>query len=529
MDFKSKIRTISLIFLVFGSLDLFGQAQPNTTINLKVYQEAVTQLTQSIAREPNSGLTYLNRAYSYMMLGYYEKALKDYEVAYEKTLVFDALLGIQWANFALKKYNKTIEIGEEIVDREPNNYYALYRMAESYYELKEFKKAFLVYSDLIEYHGEDSILIWKRGLSAYYAGDYIKADSNFKKAYELSPNHPGIEYSYKNSKVYPYFVVTPEISGSNFKGSSFLGRGERAGLNVTIGLNEDWIFRFGISRDQTQNLNSSKGIENYLTDPLVLAYAKSAMAKSPREYPSYLNYLIGTATNADNLLNLSQSQNYLTNRYAFGTTFKLSERFNLFGSGSYLASNTSYLNAGHTGQLGISYSNYYTVSFSASGIKHPSSKGGQGTLSFSIPFLEYFYSSSTVAGQVMTVNATAEKEKEQWFIYYFILDSYLNTVLNHSETGTRNQNYGYFQQEIGFDSKYFFSALGGRIGSARNPLFGENWVYPGFDLKNGAFGRIGLKWGAYTLQIDGSRDYWLDSRNDRPVSDTVKLSIVGVF
>lgn len=529
MDHKSKIIGLTLLFFTLFSTKTEAQSSPTANGSLRIYQDAIVQLTQSISREPNSGLYYLNRAYAYMMVGAYDKALPDYEIAYEKTLAFEALLGIQWATFSLKRYQKTIEIGEEIIDREPNNYYALLRIAESYYELKEYKKAYNTYSTLIDYHGDDSILIWKKGLAAFYAEDYIKADLNFKKAYALTPTHPGIEYSYKNSKVYPYFVVTPEYSNFNFKGSSFLGRGERAGLNLSVGLNENWNFRFGVSRDQTQNLNASKGIENYVFDPLVMAYGRAAMNRAPITYPSYLSYLFGTASTVDSIINLSQSESYITNRYSAGGTYRLSENFSLFGSGNYLASNSSYLNAGHTSQLGISYSNYYTVSFAASAIKHPSSKGGQATLALTIPFLEYFYSSSTLSGQAMSVLATAEKTKEQWLIYYFIIDSFANTVLNNSEVGTKSRNYGYFQQEFGFNSKYFYSAIGGRIGSARNPLFGESWIYPGFDIKNGAYGRIGFKWGAYSIQLDGSRDYWIDSRNDRPVSDNVKISIVGVF
>ncbi len=527
MDHKSKVIILTILVLILFVTKAQAQSTPNGS--LRIYQDAIVQLTQSIAKEPNSGLNYLNRAYAYMMIGAYDKALHDYEIAYEKTLAFEALLGIQWAAFSLKRYEKTIELGEEIIDREPNNYYALLRMAESYYELKEFKKSYTTYAALLDYHGEDSILIWKKGLAAFYAEDYIKADLNFKKAYSLSPNHPGIEYSYKNSKVYPYFVVTPEYSSSNFRGSSFLGRGERAGINLSIGLNEDWNFRLGVSRDQTQNLNSSKGIENYVFDPLVISYGRAAMTRAPITYPTYLSYLFGTASTVDSILNLSQSENYLTNRYSGGATYKLTEKISLYGSGNYLASNSSYLNAGHTSQLGVSFSNYYTVAFAASAINHPSSKGGQATLSFTMPFLDYFYTSSTLSGQAMSVLATAEKAKEQWLIYYFIIDAFANTVLNNSEIGTKARNYGYFQQEVGFNSKYFYSALGGRIGSARNPLFGESWIYPGFDLKNGAYGRIGLKWGAYSIQLDGSRDYWIDSRNDRPVSDNVKISIVGIF
>jgi hypothetical protein len=529
MVIKKKIIFLYLALGIASSTTLMSQSTPPINQNLKIYQDTVTNLNQTIAYEPNAGLAYLSRAYAYMMLGSYQNALKDYEIAYEKTLAFDALLGIQWAHFTLKNYEKTVEVGEEILDREPNNYYALFRMAEAYYEVKEYKKAYRYYSELIDYHGEEALTVWKKGLAAYYARNYIKADSLFKRAYELAPSNPGIEYSYKNSKVYPYFVVTPEFSSSNFKGSSFLGRGERAGLNLAMGLDENWSFRIGYSYDKTQNLNASKGVENYITDPLSLAYMQAAQRSAPLRYPTSLSYFTGTATNVDNLLSLYQSQNYLTNRYSLGTTYKLSEHWYLFGSGNYLASNSSYLNAGHTEQLGITYSDHYTVSFSGSAIKHPSSKGGQSTLSLNIPLFDHFYSASTISGQVMSVHATAEKEKEQWLIYYFITDSFTNTVLNNSEVGTKNRNYGFYQQEFGFHSTHFFSALGGRIGKARNPLFGESWVYPGFDMQNGGYARIGVKWDAFTIQIDGSRDYWLDSRNDRPVSDTVKLSVVGVF
>lgn len=100
MDHKSKVIILTILVLILFVTKAQAQSTPNGS--LRIYQDAIVQLTQSIAKEPNSGLNYLNRAYAYMMIGAYDKALHEYEIAYEKTLAFEALLGIQWAAFSLK-------------------------------------------------------------------------------------------------------------------------------------------------------------------------------------------------------------------------------------------------------------------------------------------------------------------------------------------------------------------------------------------------------------------------------------------
>ncbi len=493
-------------------VSVFAQEKSNIQLDKKKYYETIQNLDKAITIEPNSGILYLNRAYALMMIGSYEKALLDYNVAYEKTLAFDALVGIQWAEFSLEHYEKSILIGEQILDQVPNHYYVLYRMAEAYFFLKDYSKAYQFYGELIDSHGETGYLVWKKGLSAYYLENYIKADALFKRAYALEPSHPGIEYSYNNSKVYPYFVINPEITSFQFKGSDFLGKGERAGINIGIGLDSDWSFRVGASRDVTQNLNSSKGVENYFFDPLAFVYYNYY-----RYTPANIGTYITQPINLYNVNNLLSEENYVTNKGSLGITYRLSEKYSLSTSGNYLSSNSKYLHGGGTGQIGIVYTNFYSMGFNLSAISHPQSKGGQGSYFFSIPFFEYFYSTSTITGQSMKVDSSE--------IQFYSL----SPPSTYTENITRSRNYGFFQQEFGFNSKYFFTSLGGRVGKARNPLFGESWIYPGFDLLNGGYGRIGVRYSSFTLQVDVSRDFWLDSRNDRPVSDTIKLSLVGAF
>lgn len=90
-----------------------------------------------------------------------------------------------------------------------------------------------------------------------------------------------------------------------------------------------------------------------------------------------------------------------------------------------------------------------------------------------------------------------------------------------------NKTYGFFQQEFGFTHKYFYLGVGGRYGTARTPLIGENWIYTGFDLLYGGYGQIGIKTEKVTLQLQYSQDRWLDSRGDRPTSDAIKFMIIG--
>lgn len=478
------------------------------------YPKAIEQLDQLIKKYSDSAVTYMYRGYAYMMTEKYDNALADYKKADSINSTVDTLSGIQWALLSSGKNDESIAAGQKVLAIDPNNYYAKQRIADAYLEKKEYAKASENYKQLQSQYGKNGDLLWRIGLCEYYMGNKDEATKLFKEGNKLSPEHKGIQNSLSGisgSSGYPYFAVIPEFSSYGFKGSDYLGNGQKYGLGVSYSPNEDWNIRASAINDTTQNLNSSKGVSNYIIDPINIAYLSSYGYLS---YPSSIPSYYSSAINLYYLGNLITAQNYVTTKYAMGVSYKLSERFSLHFTPQALKSNTPLLNGGAAAQLGVSYTNKFTLTASGAAISAPNSKGGQGTVTFYYPFLEKFYSSSTINGQYMTVN-TSES------VLVSLSPLYIST-----DTIKKSKSYGFFQQEFGYTMGYFYAGIGGRYGTARTPFMGENWIYTGFDLLYGGYGQIGVKTENLTVQLQFSHDKWLDARNDRPSSDTVKLMII---
>ncbi|BDA80561.1 hypothetical protein LPTSP3_g34910 [Leptospira kobayashii] len=516
MDFKKQLVFVLLMIEIIFSPSLFAEAitEAIQLMERSEYQKSVYVLDSLIKRNPNDSVAWMYKGYANMMLGYYDFALADYRTSYKIQPNLDSLSGIQWAFLAGGKYKESIEAGEQILKDSPNNYYAILRIAEAYYALQEYSEAYNHYNSLHKEHGKDGYSLWKKGLCEYYLGNLPESVSLFKEADKLLPNHPGIQYSIANTHLTPYIAITPEATGFQFKGSDFLGSGQKGGINIAYSPNDDWNFRIGASAEQTQNLNSSSGVQNYLFDPLSLISYNQYRTSLPQS--TIRNYLT-LPINLYYLDQLLSAKDYQTQKYSGGITYKLSEHFHTFASTHVLQSNTSYLDGGTSTQAGISYTDYYTISFSGTGISHPTSKGGQASLAFYIPFFDGFYSNSIATGQQMSVK------------YYETVYLSLNPLSTTYQTTRESKGYGFFQQEFGYKGRYFFTGIGGRVGTARTPMMGETWVYTGMDMLNGGYGFIGMKYNGISLQLQYNRDYWLDSRNEKPVSDSVRLSLSWIF
>ncbi len=517
MDLK-KIRVVG--FFVFGFLlsntnSIFSQTLAEAIGQMEKldYKKSIEILDRVIEKNPDFVIAFTYRGYAYMMTEKYDRALADYKKADSISSSADTLSGIQWALLALGQNDESIATGQKILAIDSKNYYAKQRIGDAYLEKKEYAKASENYKQLQEQNGKNADLLWKIGLCEYYKGNKDEATKLFQEGSKLSPEHKGIQYSLSGaSSGYPYLAVIPEASSYGFKGSDYVGNGQKYGLGVSYSPNVDWNIRASAINDTTQNLNSTKGVTNYIIDPINIAYLSDY---GYLKFPSYIpSYYFGSYTNLKNLATLITSQDYVTTKYAMGVSYKISNRFSVHFTPQGLKSNTALLNGGAAAQLGVSYTNKFTLSVSGAAISAPNSKGGQGTVTFYYPFLEKFYTSSTISGQYMSVNSTN------------IVFLAVGPILTTTDTVKNSKGYGFFQQEFGYASGNFYGGIGGRYGTARTPFMGENWIYTGFDMLYGGYGQVGVKTENLTVQLQYSHDKWLDSRNDRPTSDTVKLMLI---
>ena len=512
MDFKKSKLIFFLLLAISNPLSIFSNsiADSIALMEKKEFGKSIEMLNFLIEDNPDYVTAYMYRGYAFMMTERYDKALSDYKKADELSSTIDSLLGVQWALLASGKYDESIEYGKKILEIDPFNYYAKQRIADAYLEKKEYNIASEKYKELQNQYGKNADLLWKIGLCEYYSGNSEEATRLFQEGSKISPEHKGIQYSLSQGNSYPYFTVIPEYSSYNFKGSDYIGNGIKYGLGVSYSPNSNWNLRVNALSDKTENFNSTKGVENYLVDPINLLYISRLTPPS-----TVTSYYLNSAYNVYYFTKLYTAKDYETNKYYAGVSYRINDRYSFHFSPHFLQSNSSILNGGSALQAGISYTNRYVLTFSGAYINAPESKGEQVAINLYYPFLEKFYSSSTLTSQFMRVKTT-----ETVFISaapLLVTTDYVNV----------NKTYGFFQQEFGFTHKYFYLGVGGRYGTARTPLIGENWIYTGFDLLYGGYGQIGIKTEKVTLQLQYSQDRWLDSRGDRPTSDAIKFMIIG--
>lgn len=502
--------------ITFAILFLFG-LQINTILADSIYQnkshaEIIQLATKRIKEEPKDSQAFLFRAYSLASLGKWQEALQDYREADAMQPNLDTKMGLQWVYLTLGNYRQSIAIGETLHKSFPRNYFILYRLAEANLGQGWYSEAKTLYERILEYHGDNAYITWKIGICDYYQGKLFSAHRSFEKANEQIPTEPLFLNSLNNTKLFPYFSLSLEGGSASFKGNDFIGNSNKSGLSFGFSPNSRWSAKGAVYREITENFNSTKGVSNYMLDPLSFAYY------SYYQYtPSTLNIYVAQPLNSWNLYNLSSSPDYLTNRFQGSISYRFADKWYLSGSGTTLQSNFGILDKGGTGQVAITYQDKNTVSFATTRINHPTGRGNQASLTITLPFLDYFYSSHTITGQSMTI-----KENETLLV----------SVAPFSTTNVsewNRKNFGFYMQEIGIQGENWGFGIGGRAGSSRTPMFGENWTYLGFVLKEGGFTSLSYKIQTFTVSLLYSRDYWLDSRNETSYSDSVKINLNSFF
>lgn len=463
-----------------------------------------------LQENPNNYSAHLNLGYISLVKERPAKALEHYRKADEIYPSLDAQSGIQWSLLALGKHDESIKTGEKILEKDPKNYFARYRIAESRLAQKDYENAGKLYKSLQADDPKNTDILWKLGLCEYYQGNTSRANSYFEEGLKNDPKHKGLRYSL-GLPTAPSVEVSPEYTTYSFRGSDFIGSGYRTGLSAMYMHDENWTFKAGYVKDTAENLNSSKGVQNYITDKFNLL--QYSYYTSPSQIVTYLS---GTY-NMYNLLSLASSQDYSIQKGTFGTSYRYSADTSFFFSTSGLQSNFKALNSSYSAVAGVSYKSWATYTLSGGYVKSGDHSGVQGTVNMTIPFLDWFYSSTGITGQYMGIRKTE----------YYLL--YANPTTTLSQTIDYTKRYGFLMQEFGFAAGMFNLAAGFRLGTARTPIIGDNWIYTNFDMMGGGYISGGFKWDEFGLQIQHTQDKWNDSRNEKPTSAQTKIILSWRF
>jgi tetratricopeptide (TPR) repeat protein len=161
-------------------------------INLKQYEKAVSDLTKAIELSSNDDDLYIARAEAYRNLKQYTKAIQDYSKAIElKTKDIQAYRNRASCYRELQQNQKAIRDYTRIIELKPNSRWAYEIRVRWYRELKQHSKAIQDYKKIIELTAKDSPQEWlaNAGLATYYfeLKQYDSAIQAFTKLIELNP------------------------------------------------------------------------------------------------------------------------------------------------------------------------------------------------------------------------------------------------------------------------------------------------------------------------------------------------------
>lgn len=167
--------------------------------NLK---KANAYINKSIELNPSYTEAYMLNGDLWASLGYFDKALKEYERA---SIVNGRIPQIFYnmgnCYIFLNKKDKAIEMMSLALDVDPNYVLAYSGRSSLYIENKEFKNALNDYESLLEINKYFYPALKGKGIANYELGNYDQAIIDFNKLLEYEDTDPGIYYFRGMAKV----------------------------------------------------------------------------------------------------------------------------------------------------------------------------------------------------------------------------------------------------------------------------------------------------------------------------------------
>ena len=94
------------------------------------YTEAIAAMDQVLANEPDAELKTIRRGWLYYSLGQYNESIREYRLAMDRNgRSIDARLGVILPMLAQKRWREAEQSARAVLDRAPNNYTGLLRLA----------------------------------------------------------------------------------------------------------------------------------------------------------------------------------------------------------------------------------------------------------------------------------------------------------------------------------------------------------------------------------------------------------------
>lgn len=146
--------------------------------------DALKRIYDEESYEQNLRLGWLN-----YNAGLFDESIIFYSTAQKlKPYAEEARFGLILPKAALGKWNEVIELYDKILEVNPNNTVALYRLGLVYYGRKDYSKAYPLFKKVVDLYpfGYDGLLML--GWTSYFLGNYSQAKVLFNKVKLYNPN-----------------------------------------------------------------------------------------------------------------------------------------------------------------------------------------------------------------------------------------------------------------------------------------------------------------------------------------------------
>ncbi len=500
-----------IFFCIFLSYSIFSE-NLNEALDLiksENYGEAKQVLEKIIEKEKDFVYAYTNLGFVYYKLGEYDKSIEAYKKSYELNPSFESKHGLAWSYLEKLDFENAKKFSLEALEIYPGNYLANLAFIEANYRSKNYKDALTGFKNMEKFYGKNEVLSYKIAVCEKELGNEEKSNQVIEEIYNSEPKDKEIRYLLGLSPKVPSYKLNLDYGNFSFQKSDIIGSGFRKGAGFEIELNDSFKFSGNFHQSKSDNKTNQNGIENYfLNEYNLLQYSLYNFN------PSLISNYYGLIGNRYNLYNIVKEKDFQINYFDLKTDFKFA--FNQKLKLQYFSANgnNEFLKNANAFKLSYEYGLVYKFGIGLSSIYNPNHSGGQLDINFYFPFLKYFYSFSNISFQSLQ-----KKETE-----YLLISALPVTTVKYNYKF--NYQSTYFVQEIGFNSSYFYSGLGIKVGEALTPIVGDSWIYTPFRIQNGAYIFIGKNlFENLSMKLEYSKDSWIDSLDKKVYSDFTKFQL----
>ncbi len=184
---KDAIATLEKVLFLDKNRGNIPVVLANLYFQERDYEKVVSLLTDFVKERPDNFLAYIYLGKAYEMLGKNSEAAEAYEKALKEREEDEILITLDSVYDKLGEKEKSIEVLEKFLERNPDYPKVRERLALLYMSVNNYEKALANLEQLIQQYPENKDLLIKFGIIAIDGGFYEKATEPLMKVLKIEP------------------------------------------------------------------------------------------------------------------------------------------------------------------------------------------------------------------------------------------------------------------------------------------------------------------------------------------------------